>query len=79
MSFYLWLANTVLEVMNFGDYGLGVFDGSPINIYDVCFESAYYFAETESVRYKLIVLQRRRASIRLPRLAVDDFNHTVTR
>ena len=27
----------------------------------------------------LIVLQRRRASIRLPRLAVDDFNHTVTR
>ena len=24
----------------------------------------------------LIVLQRRRASIRLPRLAVDDFNHT---
>ena len=28
---------------------------------------------------KLIVLQRRRASIRLPRLTVDDFNHTVTR
>ena len=31
------------------------------------------------MRCKLIVLQRRRASIRLPRLAVDDFNHTVTR
>ena len=29
------------------------------------------------MRCRLIVLQRRRASIRLPRLAVDDFNHTV--
>ena len=45
----------------------------------LCFESTYYFAETVSVRCRLIVLQRRRASIRLPRLAVDDFNHTVTR
>ena len=42
-------------------------------------ESTYYFAETVSVRCRLIVLQRRRASIRFPRLAVDDFNHTVTR
>ena len=42
----------------------------------LCFESTHYFAETVSVRCKLIVLQRRRASIRLPRLAVDDFNHT---
>ena len=42
-------------------------------------ESTYYFAETVSVRCRLIVLQRRRANIRLPRLAVDDFNHTVTR
>ena len=28
----LWaLADTVLEVMNFGGYGLGVFDGSPMS------------------------------------------------
>ena len=32
----------------------------------IYFESTYYFAETESVRCKLIVLKCRKASIRLP-------------
>ena len=42
-----------------------------------CLESTYYFAETVSVRCSLIVLQRRRTNIRLSRLAIDDFCHTV--
>ena len=47
--------------------------GFLLDVIVLCFESTYYFAETVSVRCMLIVIQHRRASIRLPdKCAISD-------
>ena len=44
----------------------------------ICFEEYVLFRwDLYSVIYGLVVLQRRRTDIRLPRLAVYDINHTL--
>ena len=52
--------------------------GFLLDVMVICFEEYVLFRwDLYSVIYGLVVLQRRRTDIRLPRLAVYDINHTL--